>query len=141
MPRARDKRGSRGVAPFATVPRMAESRAHAASVEPADDATAFVLRLGRALHAEGYPSHRIEEVLGLAADKLGLAGQFFTTPTSIFAAFGELDRQRTFLVRVEPGDLDLARLARVQQIAQDVLSGRLAPHAGLAGLDQVEREP
>jgi uncharacterized membrane protein YjjP (DUF1212 family) len=114
-------------------PRSAEA--------PADDATAFLLRLGRAFHAMGYPSHRIEEMLGDAAERLGLVGQFFTTPTSIFAAFGEQDRQRTFLVRVEPGDLHLERLGRVQSIAQDVLAGRLPPRDGLAALDALEREP
>jgi uncharacterized membrane protein YjjP (DUF1212 family) len=108
---------------------------------PADDATAFVLRLGRAFHAMGYPSHRIEEMLGDAAERLGLVGQFFTTPTSIFAAFGEQDRQHTFLVRVEPGDLHLERLGRVQTIARDVLAGRLPPRAGLEALDALDREP
>ncbi|HXS83034.1 MAG TPA: threonine/serine exporter family protein [Methylomirabilota bacterium] len=106
-----------------------------------DDATAFVLRLGRALHALGYSSHRIEEMLADAADRLGLEGQFFTTPTSIFSAFGSDERQRTFLVRVEPGDLHLERLGRVQAIAEEVLAGRLAPRAGLAALDALDREP
>ena len=108
---------------------------------PADDATAFLLRLGRAFHAMGYPSHRIEEMLGDAAERLGIVGQFFTTPTSIFAAFGAQDQQRTFLVRVEPGDLHLERLGRVQKIAQDVLAGRVAPRDGLAALDALDREP
>ncbi len=108
---------------------------------PADDATAFVLRLGRAFHALGYPSHRIEEMLGDAAERLGLVGQFFTTPTSIFAAFGEQERQHTFLVRVEPGDLHLERLGRVQRIAEDVLGGRMPPREGLAALDALDREP
>src|SRR5258706_6648496 len=108
---------------------------------PADDATAFLLRLGRAFHAMGYPSHRIEEMLGDAAERLGLVGQFFTTPTSIFAAFGAQDQQRTFLVRVEPGDLHLERLGRVQKLAQDVLAGRIPPRDGLAALDALEREP
>ncbi len=111
-----------------------------AETTPGDDATAFVLRLGRAFHALGYPSHRIEEMLGDTADRLGLVGQFFTPPTSIFAAFGAQEHQRTFLVRVEPGDLHLERLGRVQQIAQDVLSGRVAPRAALEALDAMERE-
>jgi uncharacterized membrane protein YjjP (DUF1212 family) len=108
---------------------------------PDSDAIAFVLRLGRAFHALGYPSHRIEEMLGDTAERLGLVGQFFTTPTSIFAAFGAQEHQRTFLVRVEGGDLHLERLGRVQSIAQDVLSGRVLPRAGLAALDDMEREP
>ena len=106
-----------------------------------DDATAFVLRLGRALHTLGYSSHRIEEQLANAAERLGLEGQFFTTPTSIFAGFGPQARQSTFLVRVEPGDLHLERLGRVQEIAEDVLGGRKTPREGLAALDALEREP
>ena len=105
-----------------------------------NDAIAFLLRLGRALHSLGYTSLRIEEMLGESATKLGLEGQFFTTPTSIFAAFGAQEHQRTHLVRVVPGDLHLERLGRVQAIAQDVLAGRLAPREGLAALDALERE-
>ena len=106
-----------------------------------DDATAFVLRLGRALHTLGYSSHRIEDLLADAAERLQLQGQFFTTPTSIFSAFGADERQRTFLVRVEPGDLHLERLGRVQDIAEAVLAGRMTPRAGLAALDALDREP
>jgi len=106
-----------------------------------DDATAFVLRLGRALHALGYSSHRIEDLLADAAERLKLEGQFFTTPTSIFSAFGPQERQRTYLVRMEPGDLHLERLGRVQDIAEEVLAGRMAPRAGLAALDALDREP
>ena len=106
-----------------------------------DDATAFVLRLGRALHALGYSSHRIEELLADTTGRLGLEGQFFTTPTSIFAAFGPQAQQRTFLERVEPGDLHLERLGRVQEIVEDVLVGRSTPRAGLAALDALDREP
>src|SRR5213075_287870 len=75
------------------------------------------------------------------AERLKLEGQFFTTPTSIFSAFGPQERQRTFLVRVEPGDLHLERLGRVQEIAEDVLGGRKTPREGLAALDALEREP
>lgn len=114
-------------------PRTPSSRDH--------DSTAFLLRLGRAFHALGYPSHRIEEMLGDAAEQLELEGQFFTTPTSIFAAFGAQDRQQTFLVRVEPGDLHLERLGRVQVIAEDVLAGRQTPREGLDALDAMDCEP
>src|SRR5262245_50351260 len=106
-----------------------------------DDAIAFVLRLGRALHALGYSSHRIEELLAEAAARLRLEGQFFTTPTSIFSAFGPQEQQRTFLVRVEPGDLHLERLGRVQEIAEGVIAGRRTPREGVAALDALDREP
>ena len=106
-----------------------------------DDATAFVLRLGRALHALGYSSHRIEELLADTTARLGLEGQFFTTPTAIFAAFGAQEQQRTVLERDEPGDLHLERLGRVQEIVEDVLGGRRTPREGVAALDALDREP
>ncbi|MGH9753013.1 MAG: threonine/serine exporter family protein, partial [Blastocatellia bacterium] len=69
------------------------------------DAAGFVLRLGRALHVYGIPAHRLEEVMEKAAERLGLQGQFFSTPTAIFASFGRQDEQRTFLMRVTPGEV------------------------------------
>ena len=65
-----------------------------------------------------------------AAARLGLQGHFFTTPTSIFAAFGEQERQQTRLLRVEPGEVHLERLELVLATAHDVMSGRLAPAEG-----------
>src|SRR5215216_4013503 len=71
------------------------------------DAIGFILRLGKALHSSGYAAHRLEQVLDQSADRLGLTSQFFSTPTSIFASFGHQEDQRTFLIRVEPGGVDL----------------------------------
>src|SRR5689334_13917192 len=76
-----------------------------------------------------------------AAARLGLEAQFFTTPTSIFASFGDVERQRTYLARVEPGDLHLERVGRVQGIAREVVDGKRTPRAGVHALDALEREP
>jgi uncharacterized membrane protein YjjP (DUF1212 family) len=113
----------------------------ARSLEQTNEAIAFLVRLGRALHGLGHSSHSVEQMLGDVADRLGLRGQFFTTPTSIFAAFGEATDQRTFLSRVDPGELHLERLARVQDIALDVMDEKLLPRDGIAALDALDREP
>lgn len=86
----------------------------------------YVLRLGRALHAAGTPAPRLEEVLDDASERLGLEGQFFTTPTSIFAAFGPIEQQRAHLIRVEPGSFNLGQLADIDRVARDVQGGRLS---------------
>jgi uncharacterized membrane protein YjjP (DUF1212 family) len=97
----------------------------------------FVLRLARALHAYGIPANRLEEVLAQAAKKLGLEGQFFSTPTSIFAAFGRQDEQRTHLIRVNPGEVDLGKLADLDAVAVRVLRDRLAPAEGSRQIDEI----
>lgn len=102
---------------------------------------AFVLRLGRALHQYGYPAHRVEAVMQRAAQQFELEGQFFTTPTSIFAAFGALEEQRTFLMRVEPGESDLGKLAALDEVTSQVLRGKISPARGAQRIDEILAAP
>lgn len=103
----------------------------------ADTEMAFVLRFGRALHAYGYSSDELERVMLATAARLGLDGQFFSTPTSINAAFGPLASQRTFLLRVHPGEANLERLAELDRVKNEVLAGRLTAAEGLGRVDAV----
>ncbi len=106
-----------------------------------DDRISFVLRLGRSLHTSGYAAHRLEEALELASGRLGLEGQFFSTPTSIMASFGPQDDQRTFLIRVEPGESNLGKLARTDEVTREVLHGQLTPLEGSRQLEAIELAP
>ena len=116
--------------------------AHGNPIPPAmgnaDPRTSFVLNLGRALHTSGYSADRLEEALSLASERLGLEAQFFSTPTSIMASFGPQDDQRTFMIRVMPGDSNLGKLARVDQVTRDVLGGRLTPSEGTGAIAAIE---
>ena len=105
------------------------------------DAVGFVLRLGRALHVYGIPAHRLEEVMGKAAERLGLQGQFFSTPTAIFASFGRQYEQRTFLMRVTPGEVNLGKIAELDDVTTGVLRGALDPAEGSKQIDSILAEP
>jgi uncharacterized membrane protein YjjP (DUF1212 family) len=105
------------------------------------DAIEFVLDLGHALHAHGQPSHWLEAGMERASARLGLRGQFFTTPTSIFAAFGEQEKQQTRLIRVEPGEVHLERLEQAIATGHEVMSGRLDPAEGSRRLAADRRSP
>jgi uncharacterized membrane protein YjjP (DUF1212 family) len=100
-------------------------------------ASLFVLRLGHALHASGYAAHSLEDVLDHVCDRLGLIGQFYTTPTAIFASFGTLDEQRTHLIRVKPGELNLGRLSALDVVAKAASSGAVSPQEGSAQIAQI----
>lgn len=110
-------------------------------MNPDANAIGFVLRLGKALHTYGYASHQLEEVMVSMAHRLNLSGQFFTTPTSIFASFGEPEHQRTFLLRVEPGTVDLGRLAELEELGRRVLEGQLSAAEGTAAIDRILQAP
>ena len=75
----------------------------------------LVERLARALHRFGTPAHRLEEAMGLVARRLGLAVEFFSTPTAIFTAFHHPRLDRTRLMRVEPGEVNLEKLSRLDR--------------------------
>ena len=125
--------------PLVPVAPLAPDDRAAADAPSAD--VSFILRLGKALHTHGYPAHRLEHVLEATAQTLGLEAQFFSTPTSLFAAFGAQDRQRTHLIRVEPGDTNLGMLAGLDAIAGDVLAGVTMPDEGLARIEALLAAP
>lgn len=93
------------------------------------------------MHAHGNPAHRLEETLDRVANRLGLEAQFFSTPTSIFAAFGPQNQQQTFLMRVEPGGVQLERLAALDGIADAVADGSLDAQPALARIEALTSAP
>jgi uncharacterized membrane protein YjjP (DUF1212 family) len=75
------------------------------------------------------------------AQNLGLEGQIFSTPTSIFCAFGPQNDQRTFLIRVKPGEVDLGRLSDLDYVVICVLRERLTPAEGARRIDAILSSP
>jgi uncharacterized membrane protein YjjP (DUF1212 family) len=110
--------------------------------EPDPAAIGFVLRLGRALHIAGYSAHRLEDSLGAISNRLGLADhQFFSTPTSIMASFGPIGRQRTHMLRVEPGEVNLGTLAALEEVSLEVAQGRTSPADGIVAITRIGAAP
>ncbi|MEO8562291.1 MAG: threonine/serine exporter family protein [bacterium] len=110
--------------------------------EPDPIAVGFLLQLARSLHAHGYSAPRLENILGATALRLGLHRPiFFTMPTLIMAAFGPEARQRTALLRVEPGQVNLSKLASLEQVSLDVANGRSSPEQGMAEIARIAAAP
>ncbi|HLE83225.1 MAG TPA: threonine/serine exporter family protein [Thermoanaerobaculia bacterium] len=107
----------------------------------APDPSHWVMRLGRALHAAGSPSHRVEEGMELAARPLGIRGQYFSTPTALFASFGSGEAQRTFLERVAPADVDLERLSDLDELLAELADRRIDLPEASRRLDRLAEAP
>lgn len=93
-----------------------------------------MVALGTALHNAGSPAHRLEDAMVRLSKRLDLEGQFFSTPTAIFATFGDDADRSTRLVRVEPGDVDLERLGHLDDLIERVLAGSVRPRDARAEL-------
>ena len=87
---------------------------------PFDPAIGFTLLLGRALHRYGTPAHRLEEAMIVVSGQLGVESRFVSTPTAIFASFGPTEALRATIIRLDPGEVNLERLSRVDAITSDV---------------------
>ena len=98
----------------------------------------LLLELASQLHTHGFPAHRIEGMLSAAAERLDVEAQFFTTPTSLFVAFGDQNTQRVHLLRVEPGETNLGMMAALDEIAVGVATGAMAADRALARLASLE---
>lgn len=104
----------------------------------------FVVELARRLHEYGTAAPRLEDVVNLVSQRLGLVCNVLSTPTSIVMSFSDLSRddevaETTQVVRAPPGDVDLDALCRTDDIANRVIAGDLSLAEGRRLLREVGR--
>jgi uncharacterized membrane protein YjjP (DUF1212 family) len=104
-------------------------------------ATGFLMKLARALHTYGMPSHRLEVALRQVSERLGVASQFVVTPTSIIASVGPIEAAQTTLLRLDPGRINLAKQSRLHHLIGDVCARRLTLEQGSTLLDELVTRP
>lgn len=102
---------------------------------------AFIEKLARALHRYGVAAPSLEDSLTLVADRLGIHGEFFATPTAIFASLDTGDVDQTIMIRVEPGSVNLDKISRLDRLAQDVASGIVSPAEASRIIDELRATP
>ncbi|MEM7084414.1 MAG: threonine/serine exporter family protein [Pseudomonadota bacterium] len=102
---------------------------------------AFVLSLMQALHLFGTPSHRLEQAMAGIARDLDMKLQILATPTSVTAAIGQLENQRTYLLRVEPSEANLEKLGDLQSVMQQVSRGELDYQSARNAIDTIVARP
>lgn len=102
--------------------------------QPAID---LALKLGRALSAAGSASYRVEEALARVCDRLGVHGQFFAAPTELMYSFQVGRDEWTYMQRLEPGEVNLGRLAELEGVALGVIRGASGPEQAAAAVDAI----
>jgi uncharacterized membrane protein YjjP (DUF1212 family) len=122
-------------------PEPARPRPSPSALEAED----FIARLATALHRFGSPAHRLEESMSRVTTRLGLRGEFFCTPTAIFASFrspgAQLEPAHTVLLRVEPGEVNLEKLSLLDGILGRVLQGDVDLDAAKEQIAEIVSRP
>jgi len=97
----------------------------------------FVMKLGQALHRYGVPSHRLENGMNLVSQRFGIQGSFFVTPTGIFASFGPPEEQRTTLIRTESSEVNLEKMALLDELVNQVTDERISIVEGTERIEEI----
>lgn len=108
------------------------------TTEPDPTAEAFLLRVGRALHRRGIPSHRLEDAMLALCARLGVSATFFATPTALFASFDAGKRPDVFLLRINGATSDLGKLSDIDAVGTAVARGELSTAEGLSRIEHIE---
>ncbi|WP_026376283.1 threonine/serine ThrE exporter family protein [Aestuariibacter salexigens] len=103
----------------------------------------FIVKLGRMLHKYETPSFRLEAHLMEVASYLGVRASFNSTPTSIiFMIWSEgHEDEYTHAARLEPGELDLGSLGRIDELVSELLSGKLTIDEADQRLTEIDNSP
>jgi uncharacterized membrane protein YjjP (DUF1212 family) len=107
---------------------------------------AFVVELAEHLHAYGTTAQRLEGALNAVASSLKLDCEPWSNPTGLILTFSDPERppgesDTTRVIRLPPGDTDLAKLCEADRIAEEVMAGRLDLAAGHAALRALDHAP
>jgi uncharacterized membrane protein YjjP (DUF1212 family) len=109
------------------------------------DRVDFVLALARHLHTSGTTVNRLEGAVERVARKLVLEVSIWSNPTGIMISFRDLVHGDPYTVtrvlRLDPGDTHLGRMADADAIAERVLDGSLDIQTGLAQLNEIDKPP
>ena len=95
--------------------------------------------LAKSLHSAGLPAHRLESLLTETAKHLGTSVHVFALPTGVMLSVGDETSPVTMLLRTEPGQVHLERLAQLMAIARGIIRGQLAAPEAKRRVDFVMR--
>ena len=109
--------------------------------QSADAAVDLLLRFARVAHRAGYPTADLEERVRVLAGSFELTAQVSATPTLVEISLGSLAQQSTYTLRVAPAAVDLAAIARIDDLIRDVLDRRVEIPAARAALDELAAGP
>lgn len=105
----------------------------------------FVTELARRLHQYGTAAPRLEDAVSSVAMRLSMRAEVWSSPTAIILSFADLAQgeegmaQVTQVIRLAPGDVNLARLCEADAIANRVVGGQIGIEEGARQLRQLPK--
>ncbi len=87
----------------------------------------FLTELARRLHVAGVSAQRLEGAVRATARAVRVDAEIWSTPTGLLLSIADADdptgAQHTRVLRLEPGNIDLRALVKLDRIADEVIQG------------------
>lgn len=103
----------------------------------------FMLRLAKALHTHGMTAYELENTMKRMGAKLGFGVQCLAQPTNLIMSFSHPDEPepKTYVFRVEQGEVNLERQIQVQEVVSSVMNETLTVKEGAGRLKDIANTP
>lgn len=108
-----------------------------------DESFRFIVAMARASIRYGGYTFETDMRLSRVISALGLKGEINATPNYIQIAvwLGEEDRQNMYMAITRDTAYNLAKLAQLETLGDQIISGKVSPAEGLDHLKEIERSP
>jgi uncharacterized membrane protein YjjP (DUF1212 family) len=103
----------------------------------------FMLRLAKALHSYGMTAYELEGTMKKIGTKLGFGVQCLSQPTNLILSFSHPDEPepKTYIFRVDPGEVYLERQVLVEEVVQAVTDDSMNVEEAAKRLKQIALSP
>jgi uncharacterized membrane protein YjjP (DUF1212 family) len=109
-----------------------------------DERARFITDFARRLHLAGVSAQRLEGAVASTAKAIGVDCEIWSSPTGILLSIGEGDdasTQLTRVLRLDPAEPNLSDLVALDEIAEQVIAGRLNVVEASGRLRALDRAP
>ena len=110
-----------------------------------DERARFITDFARHLHLAGVSAARLEGAVKSTATSIGVDCEIWSSPTGILLSLGDRADpnavQQTRVLRLDPAEPNLADLVTLDEIAEQVIDGRLGVVEALARLRALDQVP
>ena len=103
-----------------------------------DPKAEFLTQLARELHRAGVASDQLEQTITATAQVLGLQVEIFALPTNVTIAIGPRHSQQIVMLRLQPGIVNLRKLAFLNDLFDELQTGRIDIVAATVQLRQID---
>ena len=101
----------------------------------------YLVAVGSVLHKYGTPSHRLERVMTEISRRMGVQSGFLYTPTSLMVSFDAPDGERTRMIRIDAGDVDLGKLDQFDSALERLESNQVSLAKSLSEIKAIDSAP